>query len=671
MTTRPENENATALELKILGLHGPILVLGASGFVGANLLRLLLTVRSDVYGTASRFPAWRLEGLPEANVIASDLLVPSNLDQLLDTVRPLTVFNCVAYGAYSYERDPQLIYRTNLSFTVALAEALAERGIRAFVHAGSSSEYGTGAAAPSESNRTLPNSHYAASKAAAAGALHYMGKERGLPCLNLRLYSVYGPYEDASRLVPVLVDHGLRGELPPFVDPSISRDFVYADDASEAFIDAALAVNPEIYGDSFNIGTGRCTTIGDVAKLAAGVFDVSTEPQFSMPARDWDTADWYADASRARDTLGWEARTSFEDGLRKTADWVGALEDLDSYRAASKKFGLDMRKSVSAIVACYKDGQAIPIMHKRLTETFEKLAIDYEIIFVNDCSPDDSEEVIRAITASDRRVVGISHSRNFGSQAAFRSGMEIATKNSCVLLDGDLQDPPELIAEFVAKWAEGFDVVYGRRVKREAPWFMQLAYKGFYRLFDRFSYLQIPHDAGDFSLMDKRVVRAMLQFPERDLFLRGVRAFVGFKQTGVDYVRPERMFGVSTNSLFKNIGWAKKGILSFSQTPLNVLSSAGLIGILVFGALGFAQTLARLLFPEIAPKGVTTLLLATLFFGSVNLFAISLVGEYIAKIFEEVKRRPHFLRRSIVRDGEVRDAGEERLGHGHGDSDPL
>ena len=136
--------------------------------------------------------------------------------------------------------------------------------------------------------------------------------------------------------------------------------------------------------------------------------------------------------------------------------------------------------------------------------------------------------------------------------------MEIATKNACVLLDGDLQDPPELIEAMVAKWREGFDVVYGRRVKREAPVMMQLAYKAFYRLFDYFSYVRIPHDAGDFSLMDKRVVQAVLAFPERDLFLRGVRAYAGFKQTGIDYVRPERMFGTTTNSLLKNMGGRRR-----------------------------------------------------------------------------------------------------------------
>ena len=164
-------------------------------------------------------------------------------------------------------------------------------------------------------------------------------------------------------------------------------------------------------------------------------------------------------------------------------------------------------------------GRAGDTDHVRTAEKdLTELNVDHEIIFVNDCSPDDSEEVIRAISRNDRRVMGISHSRNFGSQAAFRSGMEIATKNSCVLLDGDLQDPPELIEQFVAKWREGFDVVYGRRVKREAPLPMQIAYKLFYRVFDTFSYIKIPRDAGDFSLIDRRVMEAMLRFPERDLF---------------------------------------------------------------------------------------------------------------------------------------------------------
>lgn len=236
--------------------------------------------------------------------------------------------------------------------------------------------------------------------------------------------------------------------------------------------------------------------------------------------------------------------------------------------------------------------------------------------------------------------------------------MEIATKNSCVLLDGDLQDPPELIEKFVEKWKEGYEVVFGRRVKREAPFYMQIAYKLFYRIFDWFSYVPIPHDAGDFSLMDKKVVRSLIRFPERDLFIRGIRAYAGYKQTGIDYVRPERMFGVSTNNFLKNLGWAKKGILSFSNTPLNILS---LFGFTLFGIsvlLGAAQIIAKLIFPESAPRGVATTLLTVIFFGSINLLAVSIIGEYIAKIFEEVKRRPHFIRRHVIRDGEIREASE-------------
>jgi dolichol-phosphate mannosyltransferase len=647
------------LRKKIERLPGPILVLGASGFVGANLFRMLLEVRSDVYGTASRLPAWRLEGLPEENVGATDLLVTSNLVALLDKIKPLAVFDCVSYGAYSFEQDPDLIYRTNVNCKVRLLEELQQRSIRIYVHAGSSSEYGTLAAAPLEDTVGLPNSHYAASKVAIAEVLKYMGKVRGMPCANLRLYSVFGPYEDSSRLVPTLLAKGIEGKLPPFVNPKTSRDFVYVDDACEAFVDTALYLPEQLYGESFNIGSGRCLSIAEVATITKNFFAINSEPEFSMPGRDWDVAEWFADPGKAAKHLGWQTQISFEDGLQLFDLWIRSLDNIDEYLRVSKKFGLNTRYSVSAIVACYLDGQAISIMHERLTQVFTKIGIDYEIIFVNDCSPDDSEEIVRKISKRDRRVIGISHSRNFGSQSAFRSGMEVSTKNACVLLDGDLQDPPELIEEFVCQWREGNDVIYGRRVKREASWYMQVAYKLFYRLFDKFSYLKIPHDAGDFSLMDKKVVRCLLQFPERDLFLRGIRAFAGFKQVGVDYVRPERMFGVTTNSLFKNLGWAKKGILSFSHAPLNFLTALSISLVSITLCIALLQVVAKLLFPFSAPTGVTTMMLSIMFFGSANLLAVSLVGEYIAKIFEEVKRRPHFLRRSIIRDGEIRDAADE------------
>lgn len=640
-----------ALQANIRALRGPIVVTGASGFIGANLFKMIAAVRPDVYAVVPREKNWRLAEVGDEQVVAVDLNDLSATKNLVDSLAPQTVFDCVAYGAYSFEQEPGLIHQTNYQSIVGLVSLLAQRPFAAFVHAGTSSEYGDNSAAPREDSPGEPNSHYAVSKAAVAAYLRYMGKKENFPCANLRLYSVYGPLEDTARLIPNLLRQALRGQLPPFVDPRTSRDFIHVDDACAAFIMAAAKLHPQLYGESFNIGSGTKTTIADLAALTRRVFSIAQEPQFgSMEGRAWDLADWYADPAKARAALGWQATISLEEGLRSSAEWVGSLSE-ESFASNSKKDANQRKRSVSAVIACYKDGQAIPVMHRRLTDTFRKLGIDYEIIFVNDGSPDDSAQVISAISATDPRVIGISHSRNFGSQMAFRSGMELATKDAVVLMDGDLQDPPELIEQFHAKWKEGWDVVYGRRVKREMPWHWGLMYKAFYRVFASFSYVSIPLDAGDFSLMDRRVVGWLLNCPERDLFVRGLRAYVGFRQTGVDYVRPERMFGVSTNSLLKNIDWAKKGIFSFSNTPLTMLTASGVVLLALSTLAAIVVALLRLLIPDIAPRGTTTLLITILMFGSLNLFAIGLVGEYVAKIMLEVKGRPRLIRAALIRHG--------------------
>lgn len=640
------------LQSYIRALRGPMLVTGASGFVGANLFKTLTAVRDDVHAVVRREKSWRLAEVKDERVIAVDLNDYAAAKNLITSVGPQTVFDCAAYGAYSFEEDANLIYQTNFQSIVNFVGLLAGQPFAAFIHAGSSSEYGTNCAAPSEGSVCEPNSPYAVSKVAVASYLRFMGKQRSFPCVNLRLYSVYGPLEDTSRLLPNLLRQSLEGKLPPLVDPRTSRDFIHVDDVCAAFIMAAAKMHPGLYGENFNIGTGIKTTIAELADITRRVFNVTAEPQFgTMEGRAWDLAEWYSDPRKAIEQLGWKPLVTLEDGLRSMALWVKQLTDSELV-AASKKNIKVRKRSVSAIVACYKDGQAIPVMHRRLTDTFNKLGIDYEIIFVNDGSPDDSAEVIRDVSAKDPRVIGITHSRNFGSQMAFRSGMELSTKDSIVLLDGDLQDPPELIESFYAKWEEGYDVVYGRRVKRDMPWHWGLMYKLFYRIFAMFSYVSIPLDAGDFSLMDRRVVGWLLNCPERDLFVRGLRAYVGFQQTGVNYVRPERMFGVTTNSFLKNIDWAKKGIFSFSNTPLTMLTTVGVISLVLSTLAALVVGLLRLFMPDIAPRGVTTLLITILMFGSFNLFAIGLVGEYVAKIMAEVKGRPRLIRAALIRHGE-------------------
>jgi dolichol-phosphate mannosyltransferase len=303
---------------------------------------------------------------------------------------------------------------------------------------------------------------------------------------------------------------------------------------------------------------------------------------------------------------------------------------------------------LSAVVACYRDAPAVPIMYERLVKAFAEVGADYEIIFVNDGSPDNAREVLADLAALDPKVVVINHARAFGSQSAFTSGMRIATGDAVVLLDGDLQDPPELIPRFVDHWREGFDVVYGERVKRETSWFMSRAYRGFYRVFKRLAYVNVPLDAGDFSLIDRRVVDAINAMPEKHRFVRGLRAWVGYKQLGVPYVRPERMFGRSTNSLRKNFGWARRAIISFSYVPLDAITAVALFVVAIASVGLVAQLGLRIFDPGLAPKGFTTVISVILFIGGVQLLCLAVIGAYLAHMYEEVKGRPPFVVESIL-----------------------
>jgi polyisoprenyl-phosphate glycosyltransferase len=306
------------------------------------------------------------------------------------------------------------------------------------------------------------------------------------------------------------------------------------------------------------------------------------------------------------------------------------------------------RDKLSAVIACYRDAPAVPIMYKRLVDTFEKAGVDYEIIFVNDASPDDAATVLADLAAKDPNVVVINHTRNFGSQNAFTSGMRISTGDAVALLDGDLQDPPELIGDFYKKWKEGFEVVYGVRVKREAPFLMAGAYKAFYRLFRATSYVPIPVDAGDFSLLDRRVVTVLNNLPENNRFIRGLRAWAGFKQTGVEYVRPERMFGRTTNSWIKNLRWARKAIFSFSYWPLEFITGIAIFTVIGSALAALAVVVVRIVDPASVASGITTLIVVVLFLGGIQLLCLSIIGSYLEHIYDEVKRRPPYVVESIL-----------------------
>jgi dolichol-phosphate mannosyltransferase len=641
-------------EKDIRELVGPILVVGAGGFIGANLFREIAAVRDDVYAGVNSLRNWRLDGADSSAIVRTNLRDIAMVEEALDRTMAKTIFYTASFGAYSFESDYSDIHEINYTAFLGFLELLSCRDISALIHAGSSSEYGLNAASPSEDATMKPNSHYAISKIGASAAISYFGTQRDLPVLNLRLYSVYGPYEDSARLIPVMLRQARKGEFPELANAEISHDFIYVRDAVQAFVRAANSINPSISGKSFNIGTGLKTNLIDLTEVVARNFDIQQKPKFgTYEQRKWDVTEWYADATAAKDFLGWSAQTDIATGLKLTADWQKNLYDEDSYWESSKATNIESaRPSIAAIIACYQDAQAVPIMYERLVKVFTALDVDYQIIFVNDNSPDNTEEVIRGISREDPRVVGITHSRNFGSQMAFRSGMELAYTDACVCLDGDLQDPPELIEEFFEKWQSGYSVVYGVRVEREMSRFIHFFYKVFYYVFQALADFHMPRDAGDFSLIDRKVVRVILASHERDLFLRGLRAYVGFDQVGVNYKRPERMFGRSTNNWMKNIGWAKKALFSYSMQPINFLTSVG-IGTLVLSIIAFIYVALITLIYGKAPSGIPTVLVTILFFGGLNMMGLAILGEYIGKILTEVKQRPPLIRKALIRNGRV------------------
>jgi dolichol-phosphate mannosyltransferase len=629
-----------------------------SGFIGANLFFRLSSLRDDVYGASPNVgSSWRLvnSAIGIHRCLPVDITHPNDVNDLISRLKPGTVFNVAAYGGYERQSDVLRIHNVNYLGMLHLIRPLSEHGCDAFVQAGCSSEYGLNCSAPHESDELLPNSHYAVSKAAGSLFIKYYGRIKGFPCVNLRLSSVYGPWEERDRLIPGLLKHVLNGKFPPLVDRNISRDFIYIDDCLRAFVEAALTVCKTEPGLTINIASGIKTSLEEVAGIAGRIFDVKGDPGFgNVENHKWDSCDWSGNPGVALEKMGWQHRISLEEGLRLTGQWEMAATRITRFAPVS-----EATKRISAIIACYRDHEAIPIMHERLVRVFEAEGVEYEILFVNDHSPTEDEEVICRLCRSDHHVIGVSHSRNFGSQSSFLSGMEIATGDAVVLLDGDLQDPPELISEFLKKWSEGFDVVYGIRRRRVGPLHLQLLYKLFYRAFRHLSDVEIPLDAGDFSLIDRKVVDYIIKFPEKDIFLRGLRAWAGFRQTGVLYVRPERMFGRSTNNFLKNIWWAKKAIFSFSIKPLEYIQRLGAIMFGVSFIMGLYYLGNSLIYPPVSAKGIPTVIILILGLGGIQLLSLSILGDYLGKVLEEVKNRPRYIRSSVMKGNRIIDSPNE------------
>ncbi len=310
------------MENKILALDGPIMVMGASGFIGCNILRMLIRYRDDVFGTTRSASSWRLDGIPYQNIFIGD--VPY-ITSILEQGKIKTIFDCIAYGSYPFQNDRRKIFGTNVFDKLNMLDRIKNMGL-CYINAGSSSEYGLNSAGPAEDDGYDLNSMYAKSKRTFSNILSSYHKR--MRCANLRLYSVYGPYEDGSRLIPQVIQCGLRGKYPPFVRPDITRDFVYVDDVVEAFVDAANNLKPEDYGGSFNIGRGIPMRIDQVASIAKSVFGLYYDAHYDMKEREWDHSNaWYANTEKASDRIGWRARLNLNEGLMNTILWYRSMSN--------------------------------------------------------------------------------------------------------------------------------------------------------------------------------------------------------------------------------------------------------------------------------------------------------------------------------------------------------
>jgi len=303
-----------------------------------------------------------------------------------------------------------------------------------------------------------------------------------------------------------------------------------------------------------------------------------------------------------------------------------------------------MAPFLSVVVPIYNEEEVLRELYERLTNALASNQLDYEILMINDGSRDGTLHILKHLCQTDQRIKLISFSRNFGHQIAITAGMDKASGQVVVIIDADLQDPPEVIIDMIEEWRKGYQVVYGVRKVRKGETYFKLATAAlFYRVLRKMTPLEIPVDTGDFRLMDRKVVEQLTRMRERSRFVRGMVSWVGFQQGKVEYMREQRSRGETKYPFRKMVKFAIDGILSFSQVPLKLSSAFGLLcsavsfGLLIYGLL------ARYLFPDTTLPGWSSIFVASLFLGGVQLMSIGILGEYLGRMSEEIKGRPLYI----------------------------
>jgi dolichol-phosphate mannosyltransferase len=342
---------------------------------------------------------------------------------------------------------------------------------------------------------------------------------------------------------------------------------------------------------------------------------------------------------------------------RQLAALIEATTDVDSLFAARSNAANDVllprdreppRPDVSVVIPVFNEEDNLSSLFARLSAVLEQTGSSYEIIFVDDGSRDESLSMLRAHAAADPHVVVVELARNFGHQVAISAGLDHARGDGVIVMDADLQDPPEVLPQFIDKWREGHDVVYAIRAQRKESWMKRGAYAAFYRLLRRVANIEIPLDAGDFCIMDRRVVDLLTGMPERNRFVRGIRSWVGLDQVGLAYERHARQAGRPKFTFTRLVYLALDGLVSFSYLPLRIITMLG-FGVSLLSIILAVFYAIKKLTVGLNPPGFATLIVAIFFLAGMQLVTIGVIGEYVGRIFEEVKRRPLYVVRQVSR----------------------
>ena len=307
-------------------------------------------------------------------------------------------------------------------------------------------------------------------------------------------------------------------------------------------------------------------------------------------------------------------------------------------------------KKISVIIPTYCEEDVINEFYSELKKVLIELEkYEYEMIFINDGSTDKTETMLNKIASNDKNVKIISFSRNFGHQPAITAGIRQAKGDLCVIIDADLQDPPEIILQMLSKWENGYEVVYGRRKKRKGENILKkITAKIFYYILSKLSDIEIPKDVGDFRLVDKKVIDIIKELPERSKFYRGLFSWGGFNQTFIDYDRDKRYAGKTKYSLIKMIKLALDGVISFSNKPIKLIGKLGILAIIVSVIIFIYALVSFIYFKDTTIAGWTSLICAVVFFSGVQLISIWILSEYIGRIYIEVKKRPEYVIKHMI-----------------------